>query len=135
MYLCCQLLEKHKDFCGLKKKKKKKERVCVCAAGGGRQHRGEFIRVASSLNGGKGKGESPRHCLPGHSATQGTWLLLSAWCLHPPFVPSHVPSYLKVAIPPKIDPQRAAEPTGSSWTYSSFLLPFFHNSKIKNKTN
>lgn len=25
LYLCCQLLEKHKDFCGLKKKKKRKK--------------------------------------------------------------------------------------------------------------
>lgn len=100
LYLCCQLLEKHKDFCGLKKKRGGKSES-VCVAGRGRQHTHEFMRVTSFLN--RGKGESPRHRLQGCSAAWRTRLRVSAWCLHLPSVPLHVHSFLKVVITLKID--------------------------------
>lgn len=133
LYLCCQLLEKHKDFCGLKNKKKR-EWESVCVAGGGRQHTHEFIGVVSVLNTGKGKGESPGHRLPGSSATRGTRRRVSAWCLQLPFVPPHVPSYLKVATTLKIDPNvQLNRPWALGPTALYFSFHFFPNSKIKNK--
>lgn len=67
LYLCCQLLEKHKDFCGFKKTS-----VCVCVWQGGRQHTHGFIWWFGFWT--KGKGQSRRQGLHGYNTTWRTWL-------------------------------------------------------------
>lgn len=100
LYLCCQLLEKHKDFYRLKKKKcvwQEKEATHTGV------YQGHFVSERTEER----QGESSRHRLPGSSTAWGTQLQISAWRL--PFVPAHVPSHLKVAMTLRIDPTR-------SWT-------------------
>lgn len=99
LYLCCQLLGKHKDFCRLKTREWVSEWVW---GAGGNAHRSLLGWLHFWMQG-KGKEKVPG------TGTWRTQLHVSAWCLQLPFVPLHVPSCLKVVIALKIDPMH-------SWT-------------------
>lgn len=81
LYLCCQLLEKHKEFCRLKKKKKKKKEgmsvcECVCGAGeGGNTQKWVYQDEFDSEQ----RGENEEK-VPGN-VTWGIQLHLSVLCL------------------------------------------------------
>lgn len=116
MYLCCQLLEKHKDFCGFKKKKREKKSVRACVwQGREAAHTRVYLGIWF-----RGEGKS-RRSQAGAARVQRD-VEDAASCLELPFVPLHVLSYLKVAIKLKINPNMQLKQLGALGRTSSFLL-------------